>query len=215
MKERYRGEIIRQLEEILGYEFSEKELSPDTRKKIGELENYYAKVMEANERINLIKKEQEENIDCICKLFMGSIFPGVLFSITAYFYSPVPLVLLILLVAGLFIYLYRKDEKIEKRLEIERENYHIISSEYDAKLKELASYIHEELKEIHRLKLRPERVEYKVVVSYSMDRGVLEVSCPYCGASIELDKNKVDINKYKCQYCGRTFVIPKKILDLL
>jgi Ca2+/Na+ antiporter len=208
---RYREIIIQQLIKILGYEFSEKELSPDTRKKIGELENYYAKLMETYERINLIKKEQETSNKCIF-VFIFLFFLGVIFIQLSLWAVAV---LFFLLSAVVILYWISSSEKVKKRLEMESNNYHIISSEYDAKLKELASYVHEELKEIHQLKLRPERVEYKVVVSYSMDRGVLEVSCPYCGASIQLDKSKVDINKYKCQYCGRTFIIPKKILDLL
>jgi predicted RNA-binding Zn-ribbon protein involved in translation (DUF1610 family) len=206
---KYREIIIQQLIKILGYEFSEKELSPDTRKKIGELENYYAKLVETYERINSIKKEQEKVRKGVY-VFILLFFLGVIFIIL-----PAVAVLFFLLSAVAIIFWNRGREKAKKRLEMEINNYNIISSEYDAKLKELASYIHEELKEIHRLKLRPERVEYKVVVSYSMDKGVLEVSCPYCGANIELNKSKVDINKYKCEYCGRTFVIPKKILDLL
>jgi predicted RNA-binding Zn-ribbon protein involved in translation (DUF1610 family) len=206
---KYREIIIQQLIKILGYEFSEKELSPDTRKKIGELENYYAKLVETYERINSIKKEQEKVRKGVY-VFIFLFFLGVIFIIL-----PAVAVLFFLLSAVAIIFWNRGREKAKKRLEMEINNYNIISSEYDAKLKELASYIHEELKEIHRLKLRPERVEYKVVVSYSMDKGVLEVSCPYCGANIELNKSKVDINKYKCEYCGRTFVIPKKILDLL
>jgi Ca2+/Na+ antiporter len=177
---RYREIIIQQLVKILGYEFSEKELSPDTRKKIGELENYYAKLVVMNERINSIKKEQGEKESAICYALLFLFFAGV---ISIFIFWSAAILFFFLLVVVIIFYIKDK-EKAEKRLEIEINNYNIISSEYDARLKELASYIHEELKEIHRLKLRPERVEYKVVVSYSMDRGVLEVSCPYCGANI-------------------------------
>jgi hypothetical protein len=133
---KYREIIIQQLIKILGYEFSEKELSPDTRKKIGELENYYAKLVETYERINSIKKEQEKVRKGVY-VFILLFFLGVIFIIL-----PAVAVLFFLLSAVAIIFWNRGREKAKKRLEMEINNYNIISSEYDAKLKELASYIH-------------------------------------------------------------------------
>jgi ABC-type multidrug transport system fused ATPase/permease subunit len=208
-----RDKIIQVLKKELGYNFSENELNPDTKKRIGDLEKDYVRLVEMSERINSLEIEKRKNVGSIVSTFILLIifiFVAIYVSELSIIFSIISLLVLISLIS-----LIRGVKKMGKSLEIEKSSYNKYYSEYNSKLKELTSQIHEELKEIHQLRLRPERVEYKVVVSYSMDKGVLKISCPRCTASIGLDKEKVVENKYKCEYCGETFVIPKKILDLL
>jgi uncharacterized Zn-finger protein len=41
---------------------------------------------------------------------------------------------------------------------------------------------------------------------------MLEINCPYCGAS---NPQKEKITKVTCQYCSKGYIIPDKILKLL
>jgi predicted Zn finger-like uncharacterized protein len=201
----YRAIIIQELEKILGYNFSEEELSPDTRKKIGDLGNYYAKLIEVSEKIKSIKiiKNNYE------KYIGFTIFLIILFLI------PIVTIIFSVLLLLILIYLIRKYSRIKNNLKVEKNNYNNIYTEYYTKLRELAANIHEELKEIYRLRLRPERVEYRVDISYSIDKGIPKLECPNCKANIPIDKSKIASGVYKCDYCGKPFLLPKKILDLL
>lgn len=57
-----------------------------------------------------------------------------------------------------------------------------------------------------------EVVQYNIAANFSLKNGVLEISCPSCGAP-NLQRDKA--NKAKCQSCKREYVVPDKMLNLL
>jgi len=83
------------------------------------------------------------------------------------------------------------------------------------KIQPIVNDIHRELAEMHKLRLRPETVEYKIVTDFSLKEGGFLVKCPNCGAAIDLIKSKIDGNKYRCQFCSNFVIVPEKILRLL
>jgi len=67
---------------------------------------------------------------------------------------------------------------------------------------------------IYEIKHRPkETISYNIVAEFSLaEDGTILVKCPYCGAPAPLNSKDT---KIVCKYCGKTYIIPKKILDLL
>jgi DNA-directed RNA polymerase subunit RPC12/RpoP len=67
---------------------------------------------------------------------------------------------------------------------------------------------------IYEIKHKPkETISYNIVAEFSLaEDGTILVKCPYCGAPAPLNSKDT---KIVCKYCGKTYIIPKKILDLL
>ncbi|MGB9806566.1 MAG: hypothetical protein ACP5KW_07350 [Thermoproteota archaeon] len=88
---------------------------------------------------------------------------------------------------------------------------------YDLKKKfsPLIEFIHKDLSEVYRLKLRPETIEYKITADFSFKEGVFSIKCPNCRANVDISKDKIEGNKYKCPYCQTTIILPEKLLNLI
>jgi DNA-directed RNA polymerase subunit RPC12/RpoP len=66
---------------------------------------------------------------------------------------------------------------------------------------------------VSKFALEREQVRYDIITKFEIScSGAVVLKCPNCAASISVQSS--DRNG-KCSYCGSTFVIPKKILDLL
>jgi DNA-directed RNA polymerase subunit RPC12/RpoP len=60
---------------------------------------------------------------------------------------------------------------------------------------------------------KSEVVQYQVATSFEFGKnGVISLKCPSCGSP---ENQHEKTNEAKCRYCGTTFIIPKKILDLI
>lgn len=80
-------------------------------------------------------------------------------------------------------------------------------------LRELNLYVHEAKRRAKEEALRPkEIVHYHVVAEFTFKDGVLLVRCPHCGASVSITSKE---SEQVCPYCGSTFIVPKKILDMI
>jgi DNA-directed RNA polymerase subunit RPC12/RpoP len=66
---------------------------------------------------------------------------------------------------------------------------------------------------VSKLALERESVRYEIVAKFEMNSsGNFVLKCPGCGASLPLDKKE---STGKCTYCGSSYVVPKKLLDLI
>lgn len=66
---------------------------------------------------------------------------------------------------------------------------------------------------VSRLALQRETVRYDIVSKFEVNSsGALVLTCPKCGAAIPLETKE---SNGKCRYCGTSFMIPKRILDLV
>jgi uncharacterized protein YbbK (DUF523 family) len=80
--------------------------------------------------------------------------------------------------------------------------------------KEIEGFVDTEKKQFthmssHRQTL--EVVQYNIATSFDLSEGMLRIKCPSCGSP---NIQKVKANESKCANCG-TYVVPKKILDML
>jgi DNA-directed RNA polymerase subunit RPC12/RpoP len=73
--------------------------------------------------------------------------------------------------------------------------------------KNLSSFVYE-------IQHRPkEVVSYNIVAEFNLNKdGTISVKCPYCGAPTPLHSKESEV---VCKYCGKTYIVPKKILDLI
>jgi rubrerythrin len=71
----------------------------------------------------------------------------------------------------------------------------------------------EQIESERREKALDEMVHYNIATSFEFGKdGALLVRCPYCSSpKPQTDKS----NDVKCPHCGQTYVVPKKILDLI
>lgn len=66
---------------------------------------------------------------------------------------------------------------------------------------------------VSRLALQRETIRYDIVSKFEVNSsGALVLTCPKCGAAIPLETKE---SNGKCQYCGNSFMIPKRILDMV
>lgn len=67
---------------------------------------------------------------------------------------------------------------------------------------------------VYELRRRPrEAVSYSIVTEFSLgEGGAVLVKCPYCGAPAPLESRE---SRVVCRYCGKTYIIPRRILDLV
>jgi primosomal protein N' len=67
---------------------------------------------------------------------------------------------------------------------------------------------------VYEVQHRPkEIVSYNIVTEFNLNKdGTISVKCPYCGAPAPLHSKESEV---VCKYCGKTYIIPKKILDLI
>jgi tetratricopeptide (TPR) repeat protein len=60
---------------------------------------------------------------------------------------------------------------------------------------------------------RLERTNYNVSTNVNMGKvGTISMECPYCRAASPITSKQSEV---QCQYCGKTYIIPKKLIDLL
>jgi len=60
---------------------------------------------------------------------------------------------------------------------------------------------------------RMAKTTYQISTSFVMGKdGAISCSCPNCGSSQTVETKS---NLVKCQHCGNSYIIPKKILDLM
>jgi len=66
---------------------------------------------------------------------------------------------------------------------------------------------------VSKVALERESVRYEIVAKFEMtSSGSFILKCPGCGASLPLDKKE---STGKCTYCGSSYVVPKRLLDLI
>jgi DNA-directed RNA polymerase subunit RPC12/RpoP len=67
---------------------------------------------------------------------------------------------------------------------------------------------------VYEAQHRPkEIVSYNIVTEFNLNKdGTISVKCPYCGAPTPLHSKESEV---VCKYCGKTYIVPKKILDLI
>ncbi|MGC9086922.1 MAG: hypothetical protein ACP5IT_12085 [Thermoproteota archaeon] len=67
---------------------------------------------------------------------------------------------------------------------------------------------------VYEVQHRPkEVVSYNIVTEFNLNKdGTISVKCPFCGASAPLHSKESEV---VCKYCGKTYVVPKKILELI
>jgi len=67
---------------------------------------------------------------------------------------------------------------------------------------------------VYEVQHRPkEVVSYNIVTEFNLNKdGTISVKCPYCGAPTPLHSKGSEV---VCKYCGKTYIVPKKILDLI
>ncbi|MGC9069656.1 MAG: hypothetical protein ACP5IZ_11920 [Thermoprotei archaeon] len=198
----YREVVIKEIQKMLGYDFKETDLSPETRRKIGEMERAYNKLVDS---YNLIISKQNN----LTKLRKNTVLAGII--LTIFFFLIVPIVILALVI----VYYRRRSDSLKKEINNLKTNYVDLYNKYNEDLKTVSEEIHKELSELYRLKLRPEKVEYKISTSFSLTSGSLTFRCGYCGALLNFDKKNLQGDKYKCEYCGNFTIIPKRILELI
>lgn len=58
---------------------------------------------------------------------------------------------------------------------------------------------------------RKERTRYEISLKIGED-GTIKIQCPHCGAS---QPTELKSNEVTCKYCGKTYIIPKKIFDMV
>ena len=60
---------------------------------------------------------------------------------------------------------------------------------------------------------RKERTQYLISTNFQIGNdGTIKIQCPYCSASKPAESKSSEVT---CTYCGRTYVVPKKILDMI
>jgi DNA-directed RNA polymerase subunit RPC12/RpoP len=60
---------------------------------------------------------------------------------------------------------------------------------------------------------RMEKTHYVVNTNLNIGKiGTISLECPHCGASHPINSKASEI---VCEYCKKTYVVPKKVLDLL
>jgi len=60
---------------------------------------------------------------------------------------------------------------------------------------------------------RKGKTQYVISTKFEMGKdGVIKIQCPYCGASQPAESKSGEVT---CKYCGKTYIIPKKILDMI
>jgi len=220
------------LEQLLGYSFNEKDLSPSTRRMISEYKNYAEEMHKIEQTFKgKIPKEQEVDkvysffrIRHLLSLFVGEIILGILIFAAiiifymmieeGYAYSYYSMLVYEIIIFGMMLLMILYPVMDYYNLSKSRNTAHKYY-ELKNKFSPLIEAIHKDLSEVYRLKLRPEIVEYKIVADFSFKEGVLSIKCPNCGANIDILKDKIEGNKYKCPYCQTTIILPKKLLDLI
>lgn len=58
---------------------------------------------------------------------------------------------------------------------------------------------------------RKGRTHYEISLKIGKD-GVIKIQCPHCGASQPTESKSREVT---CKYCGKTYIVPKKILDMI
>lgn len=58
---------------------------------------------------------------------------------------------------------------------------------------------------------RKGRTHYEISFKIGRD-GVIKIQCPHCGASQPTESKSKEVT---CKYCGKTYIVPKKILDMI
>ena len=202
------------LEGLLGYSFNEEDLSPKIQSKFASFTSQVKQLYETEQKIK--KRNKKKKIILIIYLAIG--IPITIYSAIAavLLYNNaikggVPALILSILATILpsllcLPYILRNPWKKKWN-----DEFRIFSKRITPILEE----IHRELAEVHRLKLRPEIVEYKIITEFSLKDGAVVIKCPHCNGSLDLVKDKIEGNKYKCPYCGEFIVIPERILSLL
>jgi len=57
------------------------------------------------------------------------------------------------------------------------------------------------------------KTQYVISTSFRFEKGgTIIISCPHCGASQPAESKSSQIS---CKYCGKSYVVPKKILDMI
>jgi ribosomal protein S27E len=206
------------IEEQLGYQFSENELSPDTRAKIIHYKPKAARLRE----IYLGNDEVSKSKSVMWIIYLVLALPSLIFGTGSFIFGLVmarythSYETLVLGGIGLFIafvlsllFLPRLRNMQSTRI---GEEYSRLRSDMSS----LAKEIHDELVEAHKRKIGPQEViHYQIVTDFSFKDGALAVRCPNCAGNIDIVKGKLEGNKYKCAYCGSTIVIPDKIFKML
>ena len=57
------------------------------------------------------------------------------------------------------------------------------------------------------------QTQYVISTSFQIGSdGTVKIGCPHCGGSSSVTEKS---GERKCEYCGKTYLIPKKVLDML
>lgn len=60
---------------------------------------------------------------------------------------------------------------------------------------------------------KKDRVRYQIVTNIQIaPDGGIRIQCPYCGSSERVESKSSEVS---CKHCGKTYFIPKKILDMI
>ncbi len=81
---------------------------------------------------------------------------------------------------------------------------------------DICKRVEEYLSQLPPRKITPKRIEvvkYDIAASFSFDKeGAVLIHCPYCHAPNTQEEKTSSV---KCPACGKTYAVPKKILDLI
>lgn len=199
-------EFVKELiKKELGYAFTEDFLSPEARAQIGRVEK------KAEEYLNIEQIMLKKPINPLADLIRW-IAGAIAFLIVGLFLASIEeftfIAFIFIIGAPLLffssIFMYKGEKKmLSKR--------NALLDDINKDVTNIVSIIHEEMKEEYQ-RLREPKVEYKIVANVELKDGALLLRCPYCGASMKLVEKSKEV---KCPYCGQTYMIPKKILDIL
>lgn len=207
-----REAIIEKIAKVVGFPFSERELSPNLRTRIGEL----AKKQEQLQRLYDRKRVSEHELPVNRFLVRGLIALSMLpFSLGLIVMMINQVLGIILIIFGLFLLMSavftRKhfgthESKTFKDLDMEILHF---SREFEADIASFSRLVFNELSDTHKAKLSPAVrhiiVDFAEIVKAIKGKGILleSIECPHCGAPLSLPKNGESV---QCSHCNRTIL---------
>ncbi|MCW4043278.1 MAG: hypothetical protein NWE90_06100 [Candidatus Bathyarchaeota archaeon] len=198
-----RYDLNEMISERLGFDFSEKDLSPKLRREIGQ-------VSARLDDYNLLV----EDIDALkTRSYMEISFAAILgiIGILTVLYT-IGIVLLVAVIPICMLYIrHRRDVRNKE------EEATSLWSSLDNRIEQVSKLAFDELSLLHEARIRPTvkhvMVDFAALIQAAKGKGIIlsRIECPYCNGVIEIPSTG---EFFKCQYCGKT-VHATKIFDKL
>lgn len=218
-----RKALIEKVAKMIGFPFSERELSPNLRKRIGELAQKQCNLQLLHDK----RIELERTPDT--KVMLAIIF--VVFGVMAFFWGLIEylinkvfgivtiIISLVLFISAIFL---RKTSGVkDRRLKSLDVDISHLSSELEKDITSFSSLVFNELSKIHEAKLRPTvrhvMLNFAEILKAIEGKGIVleTVECPHCGAPLTLPRTG---ESCQCSHCNKTILaidIFKKIKDII